>query len=56
MTIGIGPSGDFLHIIRIGIGIGVGQCKHTIMNPLRQCLQLMPTYTWKSGNNLEIMF
>ena len=54
MTSGIGPSGDLLHIIRIGIGIGVRQCKHTIMNPLMN--QLMPTYTWKSGNNLEIMF
>ena len=31
MTIGIGPSGTFLHIIGIGIGIGVGQWKHNGM-------------------------
>ena len=38
ITIGIGPSVTFLHVIgigiRIGIGRGVGQCKHTI-NQLR---------------------
>ena len=32
MTIGIGPSGAFLHIIGMGIGIGVGQWKHAIRN------------------------
>ena len=31
-TIRIGPSGAFLHIIKIGVGIGVGQWKHTIGN------------------------
>ena len=34
MTIGIGSSLNFLHIIGIGIEIEVGQCKHHNTEPM----------------------